>query len=193
MKTMMKAIMTASVAMAASATMAHTGHEHTASFMTGFSHPLGGLDHLLAMVAVGLWAASLGGRALWVVPAAFVGTMLLGGALGMTGIAVPYIEQGISLSVIIFGALVLAAKRLPLLACMTIAGGFALFHGAAHGLEMPSDASGAKYAVGFALATALLHSAGVVVGQWMARLQSPLVARITGAIIALSGMALAVA
>jgi len=101
---------------------AHPGHEHTTSFMTGFMHPMGGLDHLLAMLAIGLWAASLGGRALWAVPAAFVGTMLIGGGLAVAGVQVPFIEQGIVLSVILMGALLVGAARFPITVCAGIAG-----------------------------------------------------------------------
>jgi urease accessory protein len=172
---------------------AHPGHEHTTSFMTGFMHPMGGLDHLLAMLAIGLWAASLGGRALWAVPAAFVGTMLIGGGLAVAGVQVPFIEQGIVLSVILMGALLVGAARFPITVCAGIAGLFALFHGAAHGLEMPLNANGAEYALGFAAATALLHVAGIGFGMAVARFQTPIVTRVMGSVIAIVGMYLAIA
>ena len=111
----------------------------------------------------------------------------------MAGLSVPFVEQGIVLSVIVLGALVLGAKRLPVVACAAIAGGFAIFHGVAHGMEMPLSASGAQYALGFALATAVLHGAGVGFGQWMARIGTPLVTRVGGSVIALMGMLLALA
>lgn len=173
--------------------LAHPGHEHTTSFMTGFMHPMGGLDHLLAMLAIGLWAASLGGRALWAVPAAFVGTMLVGGALAVAGVQVPFIEQGIVLSVILIGALLLGAARFSVVTCTGIAGLFAIFHGAAHGLEMPLNANGAEYALGFAAATALLHVVGIGFGAVIARFQAPIVTRVTGSIIAIAGLFLALA
>ncbi len=173
--------------------LAHPGHEHTTSFMTGFMHPMGGLDHLLAMLAIGLWAASLGGRALWAVPAAFVGTMLVGGALAVAGVQVPFIEQGIVLSVILMGALLLGAARFSVVTCAGIAGLFAIFHGAAHGLEMPLNANGAEYALGFAAATALLHVVGIGFGAVIARFQAPIVTRVTGSIIAIAGLFLALA
>lgn len=173
--------------------LAHPGHEHTTSFMTGFMHPMGGLDHLLAMLAIGLWAASLGGRALWAVPAAFVGTMLVGGALAVAGVQVPFIEQGIVLSVILMGALLLGAARFSVVTCAGIAGLFAIFHGAAHGLEMPLNANGAEYALGFAAATALLHVIGIGFGAVIARFQAPIVTRVTGSIIAIAGLFLALA
>ena len=172
---------------------AHAGHEHTSSFMTGFLHPMGGFDHLLAMFAVGLWAASLGGRAVLAVPMAFVATMLLGGGLAVAGMAVPFIEQGILLSVIVMGALLVGAARFPAIICAAIAGVFALFHGAAHGLEMPLNANGMEYAAGFALATIALHLVGLGFGQVFARLQTPMVSRLVGSIIAIAGVVMSIA
>ncbi|MFT2097143.1 HupE/UreJ family protein [Marinomonas sp. 2405UD66-6] len=173
--------------------LAHAGHEHSSSFMTGFMHPIGGLDHLLAMLAVGIWAASLGGRALFTVPLAFVGAMLVGGGMAVAGIQVPFIEQGILLSVILMGALLVGSTRFPTAVCALVAGSFALFHGAAHGLEMPLNANGALYAFGFASATALLHLIGLGFGSLIARLQVNIATRITGGVIALTGLFLAIA
>lgn len=173
--------------------IAHPGHEHTTSLMTGFLHPLGGLDHLLAMLAIGLWAASLGGRAQWVVPLAFVGTMLIGGGLTMAGVQVPFIEQGIVLSVILMGALLVGIARFPVAACASIAALFAVFHGAAHGLEMPLNTVGAEYAFGFAAATCLLHMIGLGMGVLIKRYQTPMVTRTAGAIIAAMGVFIALA
>ena len=146
---------------------AHPGHG--GGFTHGFAHPLLGLDHLLAMLAVGLWSAQLGGRARWAVPAAFVGVMALGGALGMAGVGLPLAEQGIAASVLILGLLIAAAVRLPLAAGVALAGIFALCHGYAHGAEMPGTAAGAVYALGFAGATALLHGCGFGLGVLMQR------------------------
>lgn len=188
-----KGLFAAASLVATGSVFAHPGHEHASSFMTGFSHPMGGLDHLLAMVAIGLWAASIGGRALWAVPVAFVMTMILGGGLAVAGMSVPFVEQGILLSVIVLGALVLFAKRLPTLVCAAIAGAFALFHGAAHGMEMPLNANGMQYALGFALATAGLHAVGLGFGQVMAKIGTPLVTRISGSLIATAGLVLAFA
>src|SRR5262249_25638018 len=106
-------------------------------FTSGLNHPLHGLDHILAMVAVGLWAAQLGGRALWVLPASFVGFMTLGGALGMSGMHLPLVEAGIIASVVALGIFVAASARLPLLASVAVTGLFAMFHGHAHGTEIP--------------------------------------------------------
>lgn len=186
-----KGLLVAASILASGSVLAHPGHEHASSFMTGFAHPMGGLDHLLAMVAIGLWAASIGGRALWAIPAAFVVTMLLGGGLAVAGLNVPFVEQGILLSVIVLGVLVLFAKRLPTLVCAAIAGGFALFHGAAHGMEMPLSANGLQYALGFALATAGLHAVGLGFGQLMTKIGTPLVTRISGSVIATAGLVLA--
>ena len=150
--------------------LAHTGHGDASGFAHGLSHPLGGLDHLLAMVAVGLYAALLGGRALWCVPATFVAVMALGGAAGAAGYALPYVEIVIALSVVVLGLAVALRLGLPTVAAMALVGSFAVFHGHAHGAEMPQDASGLAYATGFLLATALLHAAGIALGFGIARL-----------------------
>jgi urease accessory protein len=141
---------------------AHTGdHATVAGFAGGLAHPLLGLDHLLAMIAVGLWAAQQGGRALWAVPAAFVGAMILGGGLAWSGIALPQVETAIALSVLVLGLLVATRRLWAATAGMAIAAGFALFHGYAHGLEMPLTASPALYALGFVLTTLGLHGTGI--------------------------------
>lgn len=154
---------------------AHPGHdgEHggglTWDFAGGFGHPLGGLDHLLAMVAVGLWAAQLGGRARWALPAAFLTALAAGAALGASGGVFGGLEQGIAASVLVLGLLVVTAARLPLAAGVILSAVFALFHGVAHGAEMPAAASGAAYGLGFLAATALLHAAGLGLGALAAR------------------------
>ncbi|WP_292634198.1 HupE/UreJ family protein, partial [Mesorhizobium sp.] len=136
---------------------AHVGAGSTSSFAAGFVHPLSGLDHMTAMVAVGLWAAMKGGKALWAWPLAFLGVMLAGGALGMLHVPVPFVEPGILASVVAFGLLVALAIDLPVSAGVAIIGLFALFHGHAHGAEVPENAAGLEYMAGFAAATALLH------------------------------------
>ena len=133
----------------------HEGHDFTWDFSGGFAHPLSGWDHLLAMIAVGLWAAQLGGRARWLVPSAFVGVMALGAALGHAGLMFPGVEQGIAASVLVLGLLIATAVRLPVAAGMALVGLFAGFHGIAHGAEMPATAGGLSYGAGFILATAL--------------------------------------
>lgn len=170
--------------------LAHTGHGDTSGFVAGFVHPVGGLDHVLAMVAVGLFAAHLGGRALWAVPAAFVALMAAGGALGMNGVSVPYVETGIALSVVVFGLALASGLALPVGLAMGLVGFFAIFHGHAHGAEMPANASGATYAAGFLIATALLHGAGIALGMGAARLASQRAVRIGGAAMAAAGVGL---
>jgi urease accessory protein len=173
--------------------LAHTGVGETTGFMHGVAHPIGGLDHLLAMIAVGIWAAQVGGRALWIVPCTFVGVMILGGVLGFTGVPVPFIEQGILLSVLILGVLIAGALKLPLVYSALIVGFFAIFHGFAHGAEMPVAITAVSYTAGFALATATLHLAGMGLGMYMSRINLPAVSRFAGGAIALSGVYLAVA
>lgn len=165
--------------------VAHTGHHAVSGFVSGLIHPLLGLDHLLAMIAIGLWAAQQGSRALWAIPAAFVGTMVLGGGLALTGLALPQVETGIAASVLVLGLLVAARRQWAVAAGMAIAGGFALFHGYAHGLEMPEAASPVLYALGFVLATAFLHGVGIA-GKLIGRhaIQA------AGAAIAASGLAM---
>jgi urease accessory protein len=160
------------------------------SLMGGFSHPLSGLDHILAMVAVGLWAAQLGGRAMYLVPAAFVSLMTVGGAMGMAGIHLPMVETGILVSILVLGLLIAAAVRLPAVAGMAIVGLFALFHGHSHGTELPAAATGLTYAIGFILATALLHTCGIGLGLLaQKKLPAPAI-RLAGAAIVVAGICL---
>lgn len=189
MKIKTPAVLITALSLAPTLVHAHPGHG--GGFSAGLAHPAQGLDHLLAMVAVGLWASQLGGRARWAVPAAFVGVMMLGNALGMAGIAVPFVEPAIVCSVILLGLLVLAAVRLPLVVSIAVVGGFALFHGLAHGAEVPANASGLAYTVGFALATAAFHGCGLAAGSAMTRLAEVRWLRFAGAVIAIAGAMLA--
>jgi urease accessory protein len=166
---------------------AHSGATETTGFLSGASHPLGGLDHILAMLAVGLWASQLRGRALWAMPAAFVGVMALSGALGMAGMSMPFVEHGIVLSVLALGVLVAAAARLPLAASVALVGAFALFHGSAHGAEMPANANGLMYGAGFLAATAMLHACGIAAGTLVKRPVAASVVRLAGLAIACGG------
>jgi urease accessory protein len=159
------------------------------SFGSGFAHPLSGLDHILAMVAVGLWAAQLGGRARWLVPASFVGVMALGGALAMAGLRVPFTEEGIMLSLLVFGILVAVAARFPLAASMAIVGLFAFFHGHSHGTEMSANAVGYAYGAGFMLATVGLQACGIGTADLLQPVKVPVV-RWAGAAIAVAGVCL---
>ena len=170
MKTALRSLLIASLLLPGAA-LAHTGtgaHEH--GFSYGFMHPLGGLDHLLAMIAVGLLAAHLGGRALWLVPASFVALMAAGGAIGFLEIRVHYVELLIAASVVVLGALVTFRAKVPLAAAMLIPGFFAIFHGHAHGAELPDGSSPYPYAAGFLFATALLHATGIAIGLGFAKL-----------------------
>ncbi len=169
---------------------AHTSGLPHMDLFTGVEHPFSGLDHILAMVAVGLWAAQLGGRALWLVPLTFVLTMAVGGALGLLGLQLPMVELGIAGSVLVFGVLVALASRLPLAASMALVGLFALFHGYAHGTEMAAGSSALWYGLGFMLSTAALHLTGIGVAL-TARSGIPArLLRVGGAVIAASGVLL---
>lgn len=182
------------VALVPTAALAHTGVGGTGGFGHGFAHPMSGLDHVLAMVLVGAFAWRLGGRALWLVPAAFVLVMALAGAAGVAGIGLPFAETGIALSVIGLGAVVAFGIRPPVAAAMAVVGLFAIFHGHAHGAEMPEDAGGLAYAAGFLIATAILHAAGLALGSGLAGTLGPrfgpAVLRSAGGIAALAGAAL---
>jgi urease accessory protein len=150
--------------LAPTAALAHVGIGNTSGFMHGFIHPLTGLDHQLAIILVGVFAYQLGGRALWLVPLTFVAAMALGGFLGVAGIPVPFVEIGIALSVIVLGAVVAFGIKAPVALAMGAVGLFAIFHGHAHGSEVPLDVSGFEYGIGFMLATALLHAMGIGIG-----------------------------
>ena len=150
---------------------AHTGVGDTNGFWHGLGHPIGGLDHILAMVAVGLWAVQIGGRALWLVPSAFVLAMAGSSVLGHFAVPLPGVEQGILASDFILGLLLLFAPRLPLVFSMSIVGILAIFHGYAHGAEMPATVSGLSYGIGFIISTAGLHLSGIGIGLGLDRLQ----------------------
>ncbi|MEX0956853.1 MAG: HupE/UreJ family protein [Rhizobiaceae bacterium] len=175
---------------------AHLDPGQHGSLAAGFSHPLIGADHILAMVAVGLWAALLGARSLVLVPLAFVGAMLAGFLAAMAGVPLPFIEPAILASVVIIGLFAAVALKVPPTAAMALVGFFAVFHGHAHGGEI-GQAGAYEYAAGFALATALLHAAGVTGGIFLGRLfgsdAGRYVVRVAGAATAIGGLALAFA
>lgn len=164
---------------------AHTGGHGITGFVGGLVHPLTGLDHLLAMVAVGLWAAQQGGRALWSVPAAFVGAMGIGAMLGWVGWIMPEVESGTAFSVMALGLLIATRRNVSIPAGMALVAVFALFHGLAHSLEMPQTASPAIYELGFVLTTVALHGAGIA-GSLIGRYAI----RVTGFGIAATGLVL---
>lgn len=167
-----------------------SAHEiHSGSgFMSGFNHPVLGFDHLLAMLSVGMLSTQLGGRAIWTVPLAFVTFMLVGGILGLYAIAVPFVEIGIALSVLLLGLAIAFDRQIPLLFAMAFVGIFAIFHGHAHGAEMPALASPVLYALGFLFGTAVIHLGGVMIGLGMQRMTGQRnLMRVTGAAIAAMG------
>ena len=167
--------------------LAHTSHG-TFGFSSGFSHPVLGLDHLLAMLSVGMLSAQMGGRAIWTVPATFVGFMLVGGILGMMGVPFFSVEIGIAVSVLVLGLAITVDKKVPVLLAMVGVAFFALFHGHAHGEEMPSSAQPILYALGFILGTTLIHLAGVAIGWTATRIpRTTTLLRFGGALIALLG------
>lgn len=180
---------TALMMAAAGPALAHTGVGSVEGLSHGFMHPLTGLDHMLAMVAVGIWAGLVGGKARIAYPVAFVGMMVLAGLWAMAGGHLPGVEVGIAASVVILG-FAIALNLSPPLAVGTLACGlFAIFHGFAHGAELPENASGASYAIGFVIATAALHGVGLLLaGQLAAR--APVLARVAGGGLVLAGMGL---
>lgn len=178
------------LAASASLAMAHGGAGEAAGLVHGFWHPLGGVDHILAMLSVGVFAFVLGGRALYLVPLSFIAMMVFGFALGLAHLPLPFVELGIALSAIAIGGAAALGRPMPLAGAMALTGLFAVFHGHAHGAEMPASAGGPDYALGFVLATALLHLAGAAGAMGAARLagrHGRTLARGAGALFALGG------
>jgi urease accessory protein len=184
---LLRVLLAAAVMVVASPASAHVGQHLGFSIGSGFAHPFLGLDHLAAMVAVGLWAALAGGRRLWVWPAAFVCAMLVGGFLGQASPHVPQVEPVIAASVIALGLLVASGIKAPILPGAALIAAFAVFHGAAHGAEAPAD-GWAGYAAGFVLATALLHGAGIGLGSSLQRTIGAVPVRALGVATALFGI-----
>ena len=183
-------ILALALAIIPSVVFAHDGKNLPyGSFIGGLIHPVLGYDHLLAMLSVGILSAQIGGRAIWTVPATFVGVMGLGGALGLIDVGLTSIEAGIAASLIVLGLIIAADRRLRTLVMMAGVGFFAIFHGYAHGAEMPTVAEPVKYALGFMTGTALIHIAGVVVGHTAMQYQKgPLVLRVGGGLISIIGV-----
>jgi urease accessory protein len=174
------------------AALAHVGDHSHMSFTEGLLHPFSGLDHVLAMVAVGLWASQLGGRALWLLPLTFPALMAVGATLGMSGVSLPWVEIGIAASVMVLGAVVALALRPSLAISIPLIGAFALLHGYSHGIELPASASALSYGVGFITATLLLHAVGIATGLIAGRLPVRSAARTAGGAIAALGVVLLV-
>lgn len=180
----MRLPMIATLSLLATPAFAHTGTGfHLHGWEDGMLHPLTGADHVAAMVAVGLWAAFLGGRALWALPAAFLAAMACGAALGSVGLVFPALETLIAASVIALGAVLAFGFSVPVTLSAALCGAFALAHGMAHGAEMPANAAGLAYGLGFVIATAALHATGIAAGRFGAT-----ALRVAGAGVALAGL-----
>jgi len=167
---------------------AHVEGGQAVGFVTGLQHPWSGLDHVLAMIAVGLWGAQLGNPALWVLPVTFPMVMSFGAMMGLLGMPLPGIEIGIAVSAIILGGMVLGEVKPKLIIAAIMVGVFAIFHGHAHGTELPPGQSGLLYSMGFVIATGVLHGIGILIGlihRWPA---GKLALRLTGAFIAVMGV-----
>ena len=182
------AVLAFTLALVPAAALAHQEAGQAAGFLTGLAHPVSGLDHVLAMIAVGLWGAVLGPPAIWVLPVAFPLVMAVGGLLGLLGLPLPGVEIGIAVSAIVLGAMVLAEVRPPLWLAAVIVAFFAVFHGHAHGRELPDGTSALLYSLGFVIATGLLHAVGILLGvahRWAAGRR---VVQLAGGGVALAGL-----
>lgn len=169
------------------AALAHEQRGAAAGLLTGLLHPVSGADHVLAMIAVGLWGAQLGAPAIWQLPIAFPMMMAIGGFLGLVGMPLPAVETAIALSALLLGTMVLAEARPPLWLALLLVGFFAIFHGHAHGTELPPGQSGLTYSIGFVTATGCLHAIGIAIGlsnRWPAGRAA---LRGAGALVALAG------
>lgn len=177
---------TAITLIATNSAFAHPGHTVTGDFTSGLLHPFVGLDHILAMLAVGLLAAQSSGKSRFALPALFVGVMAIGGVLGLSALNIPYVEQGILASVVLLGAVIAFGKTLPFAVSATMVALFAIFHGAAHGIEMPADTTIAAYGLGMIAASSILHAIGIAAGHF-----APYALRYAGAAVAFAGLGLA--
>jgi urease accessory protein len=180
------------LALPAASALAHAQAEAAgAGFLSGFRHPLGGFDHVLAMLAVGMWGAQLGAPAIWMLPVAFPMVMALGGAAGIIGVPLPAVEIGITLSVLVLGSMIALAQRPPLALAALIVAFFAVFHGYAHGTELPGQTGAVAYSAGFVIATGLIHLTGIGIGFVIRLPHGPTLLRIGGSAIAAAGLFLA--
>ena len=184
---MMRAL-TVLLALVSLQALAHEQSGQAQGFLTGLAHPVSGLDHVLAMIAVGLWGAQLGSPALWLLPVTFPMMMAVGGFLGLVGIPIPGVEIGIALSALLLGGMVAGAVRPPLWIAALLVGAFAIFHGHAHGTELPAGQSGLTYSIGFVVATGCLHGVGISVGLLHRWPWGRIALRGAGALVALSGV-----
>ncbi len=169
--------------------LAHSGEGYGGGFIAGFTHPILGWDHVAAMVAVGLWGAFLGSPAIWILPVVFPLVMAFGAVAGIIGIPVPAVEVGIALSAVVLGLMILLAARLPIWIAVIIVGAFAIFHGYAHGTELPANANAFAYAVGFVISTGLMHMIGIGFGLLVKWPAGRIAVRGAGGLISLAGVA----
>jgi urease accessory protein len=183
-----RALAAVCLAALASRALAHVEAGQAAGFLAGFAHPVSGLDHVLAMVAVGVWGAQLGLPAIWILPVTFPIVMALGGLLGLLGVPLPGVEIGIAASAILLGAAVMTERRLPFYAAAALVGFFAVFHGHVHGTELPPGQSGLLYSLGFVVATGCLHAIGIAIGTIHRRPAGRIALRITGGGVGLAGV-----
>jgi urease accessory protein len=186
-KATFKTIAALCAAMLCAGAQAHSDQASTGGFMAGYLHPLTGLDHLLAMVAVGIWGATLGAPLIWALPVAFPFMMLVGGVLAIFGVPVPFVELGVAISVLVLGTAIALRWRAPIAVAIAIVAAFGLLHGYAHGAELPGSAAPAAYAAGFVVSTGLLHLAGISFGTLDKTTYGPQLLRTAGALIALVG------
>ena len=180
-------VLSVALLMLSQAASAHEASGIAGGFESGFMHPILGWDHVAAMVAVGLWGAVLGQPAIWVLPVTFPLVMAIGGALGVAGVPIPGVEIGIALSALILGVMVVSAARPPLWLAAVVVAGFAIFHGHAHGTELPHAVSPLAYSIGFVLSTGMLHMCGIAFGLLTRWRSGTLLVRAGGAVIALAG------
>ena len=191
MRKLLSGLTFAAAALAPAAAFAHAGHGEHSGFIHGFMHPIAGLDHILAMVTVGILAYQIGGRALWLVPTTFLAIMAAGGLLGVAGVSFYFVEPGIAASVVVLGIVVALAVKPPVALAMSLVGVFAVFHGYAHGIEAPLDGSAATFGAGFLVATALLHAFGVAFGMLVGRIaanRGQIGYRLAGSAVAVAGL-----
>jgi urease accessory protein len=185
---MRRVVFAAVAALLAGPAMAHVETAQAQGFLSGLMHPVSGMDHVLAMVAVGLWGAQLGVPALWLLPLTFPIVMAFGGLLGLLGTPLPGVEIGIAASALLLGGAVLSGRRAPLWAAVTLVGLFAIFHGHAHGTELPPGQSGLLYSLGFVIATGCLHAIGIAIGAIQRWPAGRVALRVAGGGIGLAGL-----
>lgn len=181
-------IVAAALAASALPAFAHSETGQASGFLAGFAHPFSGLDHVLAMVAVGLWGAQLGAPAIWLLPVTFPMVMAFGGFLGLVGVGIPGVEPGIAASAVLLGAAVMTERRIPLFAAAALVGFFAIFHGHAHGTELPEGQNGLLYSLGFVVATGCLHAFGIAVGAVHRWPSGRVALRVAGSVVSLAGL-----